>query len=94
MPNHFYRRRWDETRGDEFDDWGRSLWYFETDDDGRPVRQIEVYDAGRVLRYGPDHDEDRYGRLGQAGLTDSGEDWSSFAIPSSEFERVWHSPDV
>src|SRR4051812_34097671 len=53
VPSHFYRRRWDETRGDEFDSWGHSLWYFETDDEGWPIRQVELYDAGRVLRYGP-----------------------------------------
>ncbi|TYC19040.1 hypothetical protein FXF52_38795 [Micromonospora sp. MP36] len=56
MPNRFYRRRWNETRGDELDDWGRSLWYFEVDDDGWPVRQIDA--DGRP------HNES----LGRAGL--------------------------
>jgi hypothetical protein len=91
MPNRFYRRRWDETRGDEFDDWGCSLWYFETDEEGWPVRQIEVYDSGPVLRYGPEHDYDRYGELGHVSLYDSGDDWSTFAIPGSDFEQVWRS---
>ncbi|EWM64131.1 MULTISPECIES: hypothetical protein [Micromonospora] len=91
MPNRFYRRRWNETRGDEFDDWGRSLWYLEVGDDGWPVRQIEVYDAGHVLRYGPRCGEDRYGGLGQASLYDSDEDWSGFEITGVEFERIWHS---
>ena len=91
MPNRFYRRRWAENRGDEFDSWGHSLWYFETDGEGWPVRQVEVYDAGRVLRYGPGHDEDRYGGLGQASLYDSAEDWSAFEITDTEFERVWRS---
>jgi hypothetical protein len=54
VPSRFYRRPWDQTRGDDFDSWGRSVWYFETSNDGWPVRQIEVYDGGRVLRYGPD----------------------------------------
>jgi hypothetical protein len=49
----FYRRRWAETRGDEFNGWGHSVWFFEADDDGWSVRQVEVYDAGRILRYGP-----------------------------------------
>ncbi|MGX1614923.1 DUF6881 domain-containing protein [Micromonospora chalcea] len=91
MPNRFYRRRWNETRGDEFDDWGRSLWYLEVGDDGWPVRQIEVYDAGHVLRCGPRCGEDRYGGLGQASLYDSDEDWSGFEITGVEFERIWHS---
>ncbi|SDT78837.1 hypothetical protein [Actinoplanes derwentensis] len=89
MPHRFYRRRWDETRGDEFDGWGHSDWYFEVGDDGWPVRQVEVYDTGRVLRYGPDHQEDRYGGLGEASLYDSGDDWSDFEIAEVEFERVW-----
>jgi hypothetical protein len=91
MDGRFYRRRWEESRGDEFDAWGRSVWYFEVDDDGWPVRQIEVYDAGPVLRYGPGHEEDQYGGLGQASLDDPEEDWSPFAITRAAFERVWDS---
>jgi hypothetical protein len=34
MDDRFYRRRWDESRGDEFDAWGHSVWYFEVDNDG------------------------------------------------------------
>ncbi|WP_169952787.1 hypothetical protein [Microbispora sp. H11081] len=92
MNGQFYRRRWDESRGDEFDDWGHSVWYFEVDDDGCPVRQVEVYDAGPVLRYGPEHKEDRYGGLGQASLFDPDEDWKQFVITRDMFERVWESP--
>ena len=84
----------DETRGDEFAGWGHSVWYFETDYEGLPVRQVEVYDAGRVLRYGPGHDEDRYGGLGQASLYDSDEDWSTFEITATAFERVWRSANA
>jgi hypothetical protein len=91
VQNRFYRRRWVETRGDDFDGWGHSVWYFEAGDDGWPIRQIEVYDAGRVSRYGPSHQEDRYGRLGEASLYESGDDWSYFEITEAEFERVWNS---
>jgi hypothetical protein len=91
VPSRFYRRRWDETRGDEFDGWGCSVWYFDVDDDGWPVRQVEVYDAGRVLRYGYGHEEDIYGGLGQASLDDSDEDWSRVEITRAKFERVWDS---
>lgn len=91
MPNRFYRRRWDETRGDESSGWGNSVWYFEVTDDGWPVRQVEAYDAGRVLRYGPSQLEDRYGGLGEASLYDSGDDWGRFEIAETEFERAWIS---
>ncbi len=89
MKDRFYRRRWDDTRGDEFDHWGHSVWYFEVDDDGWPVRQVEVYDFGPVLRYGPGHQDDGHGGLGQSSLTDSEEDWSQFAVTRDTFERVW-----
>jgi hypothetical protein len=89
VPNRFYRRRWDETRGDEFDGWGHSVWYFEVGHDGWPVRQVEVYDAGRVLHYGPSHAEDRYGGLGEVSLYDSGDDWNRFEITEAEFVRAW-----
>ncbi|WP_243707344.1 hypothetical protein [Micromonospora sp. KC606] len=43
-----------------------------------------------MLRYGPDHEEDQYGGLGQVSLDDP-EDWSAYMIGRDEFERVWHS---
>jgi hypothetical protein len=89
VPNRFYRRRWGETRGDEFDGWGCSAWHFEVDHGGWPVRQIEVYDVGPVLRYGCGHDDDRYGGLSRASLYDSDEDWQPFEITTAEFELVW-----
>jgi hypothetical protein len=91
VEGRFYRRRWDESRGDEFDAWGPSVWYFEVDDDGWLVRQVEVYDTGPVLRYGPGQEEDQYGGLGQVSLDDHKEDWSRFVITRDVFERVWDS---
>ena len=90
MDGRFYRRRWGESRGDGFDAWGHSVWYFEVDEDGWPVRQVEVYDSGPVLRYGPGHEEDQYGGLGQASLDDGEEGWSPFVITRDAFERVWN----
>ena len=28
----YFKREWSETRGDAFDSWGSSFWYFETED--------------------------------------------------------------
>lgn len=42
----YYRRRWNETRGDAFSSWGGATYYFEVGEDGWPTRQVEVYDAG------------------------------------------------
>lgn len=87
----FYCRRWAESRGDDFDGWGHSVWYFEVDEGGWPVRQVVVYDSGPVLRYGPDHEEDQYGGLALASLDDPDEDWSNYRIGRDEFERVWQA---
>jgi hypothetical protein len=45
-PARFFRRRWEDSRGDEFDAWGAATYLFEVGDNGWPVRQIQVYDAG------------------------------------------------
>lgn len=88
MSNLYFRRRWDESRGDQYDAWGAAIYYFEVGEDGWPLRQVEIYDAGPVLRYGPDHDEDEFGQLGSAQL-DELEDWSSWAISKEAFDKVW-----
>lgn len=89
MSTRWFRRRWEESRGDEYDAWGPSTWFFEVGADGWPRRQVEVYDDGPTLRYGPERDEDRYGGLGQVRL-DEFEDWSRWAISSEEFEEAWN----
>ncbi|MGW0778326.1 hypothetical protein ACWD01_32935 [Streptomyces sp. NPDC002835] len=91
MSNLFFRRRWDESRGDEFDSLGHSVWYFEVGDDGWPARQVEAYDTGPVLRYGPGHEEDRYGGLGQTSLDDLDDDWGRYKTDRGGFERAWQS---
>ena len=68
MHHRFFRRRWDESRGDAFDGWGPAVYFIEVGDDGWPVRQIEVYEMGPTLRYGPGRTEDAFGGLGQCRL--------------------------
>ncbi len=29
--NKYYKRKWNEIRGDEYSSWGTSTWYFEVD---------------------------------------------------------------
>lgn len=99
MPLRHFRRWWDQSRGDEFDGWGTATYYFEVGDDGWPVRQVEVYDHGPILRYGPGHEEDRFGFLGQTSL-DGFEDWSPYMVTADEFAEAWQvsplllEPDV
>ena len=86
MP-HYYKRYWDEPRGDEFDSWGPSWWLFETDDEFWPERQIQIYDAGQVLFYHREHLQDLYGGLSEASLDP--EEFEEFRITRAEFEQAW-----
>lgn len=88
MANRYFRRRWKERRGDAYDSWGASTWYFEVGGHGWPLRQVVAYDTGPTLRYGPGHEDDLYGGLGQARL-DELEDFEPWSISAEEFERTW-----
>lgn len=84
----YFKRNWDETRGDEFDNWGTSIWYFETDNSGLPTKQIEVYQNGKVLKYDQLKLEDEFGRLGDQELDLNV--FSEFEITKLEFEKIWN----
>ncbi|WP_339918471.1 hypothetical protein [Yeosuana marina] len=84
----YYKRNWDESRGDEFDSWGKSIWYFETENSGLPTKQIEVYQNGKVLKYDQTKLEDEFGRLGDQELDLI--EFSEFEITKKEFEKVWN----
>ena len=83
----YFRRPWDEDRGDEHSDWGTSTWYFEVRESGEVVRQIEVYANGTVLKYNESTVEDDYGGLATARLDI--EDFVHYEILPCEFESVW-----
>jgi len=84
----YYKRNWDETRGDEFDSWGKSILYFETDKSGLPNKQIEVYQNGKILKYDRTKLEDEFGGLGDQVLDI--EEYSEFEISKEEFEKIWN----
>lgn len=83
----YVKRHWNELRGDEYDTWGASWWYFEVDDKGRVLRQIEQYDSGVRLCYGEQHIEDEFGGLSQIPLDLSQTGYT--AISSHDFEAAW-----
>lgn len=64
----YYKMHWDERRGDEFDSWGTSMWYFEVGIDRFPIRQIELYENGNRLKYHSGKVFDDYGRLGDQAM--------------------------
>lgn len=85
----YYKRKWNETRGDHFDSWGTSMYLLETDDSGLPSRQIEKYDNGIVLKYDSDKFEDEYGWLSDQEL--DLEEFNEFEISKIDFEKEWNS---
>ena len=86
MSVRYYEFRWDEGRGDAFDEWGASTWYFEVDE-AQVRRQIEVYDHGPTLRYGPDRSEDEYGFLTTEAFRP--DDYPGREPSPAEFEHLW-----
>ena len=85
--SRFFKRKWDETRGDEFDSWGTSTWYFEVDANGYPTKQIELYENGNRLKYHPEKTFDDYGGLSDQVL--DMDEFQSFEIQKAEFDNEW-----
>lgn len=72
---NYYKRNWNETRGDQYDSWGKSVWFFETDNNGK------------VLKYDNHYIEDEYGRLAEQSLDLN--EFVEFKIEKREFENIW-----
>ncbi|PWJ33117.1 hypothetical protein [Sediminitomix flava] len=85
--NRYFKRKWDETRGDEFDSWGTSIWYFEVGTDGYSIKQIELYENGNRLKYDSERRFDGYGGLGDQAL--ELDEFKNFEIDKSEFYDEW-----
>jgi hypothetical protein len=83
----YFKRPWDETRGDQYDAWGTSVWYFELDADGSAVRQVEEYASGVLLKYSETEKDDEYGTLADQPIDLDEGGWEG--ITSAEFESVW-----
>jgi len=83
----YFKRKWDETRGDELDSWGTSIWYFEIGTDGYPSKQIEVYESGNRLKYHSEKKIDDHGSLGDQAL--DLEEFQGYEINKEEFEIEW-----
>lgn len=84
---NYYKRNWNETRGDQYDSWGKSIWYFETDDKGVVLRQVEAYENGKVLKYDNQNIEDEFSGLADQNLDLN--EFVEFSIEKEEFENKW-----
>ena len=84
---NYYKRNWNETRGDQYDSWGKSIWYFETDNNGEVLRQIEAYENGKILKYDNHNIEDEFGGLADQNLDLT--EFVEFSIEKEVFENKW-----
>ncbi|WP_375768898.1 hypothetical protein NR798_45675 [Archangium gephyra] len=87
----YFKRPWEESRGDEYDAWGTSIWYLELDEQGGVARQLEIYENGTALKYDASHLEDRYGGLSDATLDVEEDGFAPFEIECAEFESTWQA---
>jgi hypothetical protein len=83
----YFKRYWNEPRGDTHNAWGFSWWFFETNSKGEVFRQVEKYDSGRTIYYDIEHREDEFGGLTQTVL--DLKEFEQFEINREEFEDVW-----
>jgi len=90
---NYVKAYWDESRGDDFDHWGNTMYYFEFDEEFYPTRQIQIYDNGNSLKYSrADHLDDRYGMLADQPL--DLEDMPCEKLSSEEFQLKWETSGV
>lgn len=83
----YIKAAWNESRGDQYDDWGHSMWYLELDENKYPTRQIEIYSNGNRLRYHLNKLTDKYGQLGDQPILEE-EGWGEI-ISNVEFKKEW-----
>ncbi|TNC85841.1 MAG: hypothetical protein CSH37_06320 [Thalassolituus sp.] len=82
----YFKRDWDDTRGDRYDFWGCSEWWIETNNEGYITRCIQKYRNGNILFYSEGHQEDKYGALPEGALDVS--EFKEFRITRFAFEKA------
>jgi hypothetical protein len=83
----YFRYHWNESRGDEFSNWGNSIWLVEVGDDNYAVRQMEIYENGNILKYDSNHFEDNFGFLGDQKIENDENELEEISF--TEFEKIW-----
>ena len=88
--NLYYKRYWDETTGEELtDNWGTSIYYFETNEELSVIRQIQIFKHGAVLKYSVDFPLDEFGMLSDQQFDQI--EFQKFAITETEFTTAWNN---
>ena len=85
----YFKKNWEETTGDELtDNWGVSIFYFETDDSLNVFKQIQIFENGNILKYDELNNEDEFGAMADQSLEE--EEFLDFEIPKEEFYNIWN----
>ena len=86
----YFKAKWNETRGDKYDNWGTSIWLFELDNENLPLRQIEIYHNGKRLKYDRVNFQDKFGSLGDQALNiEEINSMNGVEITLDEFDIEW-----
>jgi hypothetical protein len=85
----YFKKNWEETTGDELtDDWGFSIFYFETDDSLNVLKQIQIFENGNILKYDELNNEDEFGAMADQSLEE--EEFLDCEISKEEFYNIWN----
>ncbi|MDZ7879657.1 MAG: DUF5071 domain-containing protein [Saprospiraceae bacterium] len=87
-PKFYYKRFWNETRGDMYEAWGTSWWYFETNTEGVILKQLEEYENGIIQCYDLIKPENRFGGLGELPLPLT--EFKEYEIFKEDFYDLWN----
>lgn len=85
----YFKKNWEETTGDELtDNWGVSIFYFETDDSLNVFKQIQIFENGNILKYDELNNEDEFGAMADQSLEE--EEFLDCEISKEEFYNIWN----
>ena len=85
----YFKKNWEETTGDELtDDWGVSIFYFETDDSLNVLKQIQIFENGNILKYDELNNENEFGAMADQSLEEK--EFLDCEIPKEEFYNIWN----
>ncbi|MEZ7526502.1 hypothetical protein [Cloacibacterium normanense] len=85
----YFKKNWEETTGDELtDNWGVSIFYFETDDSLNVFKQTQIFENGNILKYDELNNEDEFGAMADQSLEE--EEFLDCEISKEEFYNIWN----
>ena len=85
----YFKKNWEETTGDELtDDWGVSIFYFETDDSLNFLKQIQIFENGNILKYDELNNENEFGAMADQSLEEK--EFLDCEITKEEFYNIWN----